>query len=177
MPVCRLALWYHSKAINRKNKVIGTFVIPTTPTLILVEVVPFPVPNKPSINEPMPSTKIPGKNYTKTTARLEIEKSNSFLFYFTRLLPTHMLWQSITENRLPRIIILLHKIRKIENFDDNCESAKIYDYNKPTLLFPTTGYKLVTSSAPLTPEIASGVLQWVRITTRLRIIRILQWFK
>lgn len=39
-----------------------TFVMPTTPTLMLVDVVPLPVPMRPSKNVPMPSTSIPTNN-------------------------------------------------------------------------------------------------------------------
>jgi len=39
-----------------------TFVIPMTATLMLVDVVPLPVPMRPSKNVPMPSMSIPTNN-------------------------------------------------------------------------------------------------------------------
>lgn len=45
-----------------ENRKMQTFVMPTTPTLMLVDVVPLPVPMRPSKNVPMPSISIPTNN-------------------------------------------------------------------------------------------------------------------
>ena len=49
----------YCQKIGRIEFLPHTLVIPTTPTLTLVDVVPFPVPNKPSRKLPTPSINIP----------------------------------------------------------------------------------------------------------------------